>query len=367
MNKQKFEAYLRDKLSILKEEEIDEIVAEYLQHIDMRVAEGVSEEEAIGDFGDLDELVNDLLDAYKINRNDRDFEKIEHRVKLTLNNIMDFINRIASSIMKRSSNEVVTLIVEFIIVIFAVFLINSFVEAIFNGFNSAFYFRPYFLTNLIRLIIGLLRIAVTTSVSLAIFYWFAKERVLRNEDVKEEDDTFASTSQNAQQETVKPDENHKDSKMPNEAQKDVKEERLNQEVSSSASFTMNDAAVLKDSNIIDATVEREQVIEPEQQKIKKDVNHKSKKASSIPKPKKEKSFGQKVLTFNINIIRFIVALCLIPAIVIGVFMGIGYVIILVATFSGYGSIGLSLILTGINLIYYYVLIMFIKFVGGKRA
>ncbi len=70
MNKLKFEAYLRSELSILQNDEIDEIVSEYLQHIDMKVLEGVSEEEAIADFGDLNDLVDDLLSAYKIDARD---------------------------------------------------------------------------------------------------------------------------------------------------------------------------------------------------------------------------------------------------------------------------------------------------------
>lgn len=355
MNKEKFEAYLRDKLSILQEEEIDEILAEYLQHIDMRVAEGVSEEEAIADFGDLDELVDDLLDAYKINRNERDFARFENRVKLGLNKAMDFINRIANSIMRRSSNEVVTLIVEFLIVIFAVFLVNSFIEAIFSGVNMAFYFRPYFLTNLIRLLIGLIRVVLTTSVSLAIFYWFAKERVLRNEDVKDQEQTDNKQSfQKTKEATVKPSE-VKDEKPVSMTQDDT------------VSKVVVDEKLKEDVEVVEAELvdEKDKYQEP-----KAAQNHEYQaqaKPMDIPKPKKDRTFMQKVVNFNVMIIKIIVALCLIPAIVLGVFMGIGYVMLLIATISGYGSLGLVIMFSGIILIYYYFTILFIKFVGGKRA
>ena len=359
MNKQKFEAYLRDKLSILQEEEIDEIVAEYLQHIDMRVAEGVSEEEAIADFGDLNELVNDLLDAYKINRNERDFEKFENRVKLGLNTAMDFINRVASSIMKRSSNEVVTLIVEFLIVIFVVFLLNSFIGAVFSGFHSAFYFRPYFLTNLIRLLIGLVRVVLTTSVSLAIFYWFAKERVLRHEEEDvdaHEDKTMKTYTQTSQKEQVvkTASERSVDFKM-NESEKTV---------------ITPDIIDVDGSTVVSSDDKKTDDIKTEQKDVNRDSSFENKtqaKAVDIPKPKKQKTFIQSVVSFNITIIRLFVALCLIPGIVIGVLMGIGYVMLLTATFSGYGSIGLLILFAGILLIYYYFTIVFIKFVGGKKA
>ncbi|MBQ5614808.1 MAG: hypothetical protein IIU81_00585, partial [Peptococcaceae bacterium] len=42
---------------------------EYTQHIDMKVASGLSEEDAIADFGDPEELIKELLDVYHLNPN----------------------------------------------------------------------------------------------------------------------------------------------------------------------------------------------------------------------------------------------------------------------------------------------------------
>ena len=66
MNKQEFLAALRKALAVLEEEELRDIVDEYEQHIDMKVANGLTEEEAIADFGDFKELTAELLEAYHV-------------------------------------------------------------------------------------------------------------------------------------------------------------------------------------------------------------------------------------------------------------------------------------------------------------
>jgi uncharacterized membrane protein len=66
MSKQEFLELLRRKLNILKDEEINDILQEYEQHIDDEVAAGKSEEQAVENFGDVDELAQEVLDAYQL-------------------------------------------------------------------------------------------------------------------------------------------------------------------------------------------------------------------------------------------------------------------------------------------------------------
>ncbi len=66
MRKEEFLAKLRKNLSVLEEKEIQDIVEEYAQHIDMKMKEGLSEEAAIQDFGDLKELTAGILEAYHV-------------------------------------------------------------------------------------------------------------------------------------------------------------------------------------------------------------------------------------------------------------------------------------------------------------
>ena len=52
---------------MLEEREQQDILDEYAQHIDMKIQNGMSEEEAIGDFGPVKELAAEILEAYHVN------------------------------------------------------------------------------------------------------------------------------------------------------------------------------------------------------------------------------------------------------------------------------------------------------------
>lgn len=67
MTKKEFIKVLEDKLSILNTLERQDIIDEYKDIISEKVKHGKTEEEAIADFGDIDELIEGILSAYKIN------------------------------------------------------------------------------------------------------------------------------------------------------------------------------------------------------------------------------------------------------------------------------------------------------------
>lgn len=66
MDKKTFIRELEQSLSVLQEDELRDIVGEYEQHIDMKVQRGLTEEEAIADFGSLPELTAEVLEAYHV-------------------------------------------------------------------------------------------------------------------------------------------------------------------------------------------------------------------------------------------------------------------------------------------------------------
>lgn len=66
MNKEKFLIELREYLSILENQEQEDILEEYAQHIDMKMGKGLSEEEAIRDFGPMEELAAQIMEAYHV-------------------------------------------------------------------------------------------------------------------------------------------------------------------------------------------------------------------------------------------------------------------------------------------------------------
>lgn len=317
MNKIKFEAYLRDKLAVLQQSEIDEIINEYLQHIDMRTAEGLSEEEAIKDFGDLNVLVAEILDAYKIDSKHNQFEDFSNTFKRWLNKALDFINAIANSIMKRSGREIVSLIIEFILIIILLAAVSWTIDIVFNNLLRLFYNR-LFVFRFMILIAELLKIILNLTISLSILYWFANERVIKFKS----EVTVRPTKPNV---VIKQNEDNKEIKT------HIKADPTND----------NNPEVVKFANV-----------ETENSKISTQSN--------------EKSFGKMLFDGNLLIIRIIMLVVLIPMIVVGVFLGIAFVTIVYNTIIGYGSLGLSITLSGVLLIYFYILTLMIQFVSGGK-
>ncbi len=66
MNKETFLEELRGYLRILEDQEQEDILEEYAQHIDMKLQKGLSEEEAIRDFGPMRQLAAEILEAYHV-------------------------------------------------------------------------------------------------------------------------------------------------------------------------------------------------------------------------------------------------------------------------------------------------------------
>lgn len=66
MNKERFLQQLQQRIAMLEDAEQQDILAEYAQHIELRVQGGLTEEQAIKDFGDLDALVAEILGAYHV-------------------------------------------------------------------------------------------------------------------------------------------------------------------------------------------------------------------------------------------------------------------------------------------------------------
>lgn len=78
MNKEQFLKELESRLKILDHAERQDMLSEYSQHIDMKVQSGMSEKEAIEDFGDVNHLVEEILEVYHI---DPEYRMVEEQEK----------------------------------------------------------------------------------------------------------------------------------------------------------------------------------------------------------------------------------------------------------------------------------------------
>lgn len=85
MNKKEFISFLENRLSVLKKEEREDVINEYIQHIDNKLAEGMSEREAVKTLGNAGDLVREVLSAYNV---DPDYNKeTESEISSFFNNV----------------------------------------------------------------------------------------------------------------------------------------------------------------------------------------------------------------------------------------------------------------------------------------
>jgi len=129
MTKKDFIRKLRAKLHALSRDEVDEIINEYSDHIAHKIADGKSEAEAIKDFGDIDELAKDILSAYHIERNPKTVEDY-------ISSVVEFINEVTGKIIKFDSSQLVSFLVEFVILLVILGLIRWACELLVKGLGG---------------------------------------------------------------------------------------------------------------------------------------------------------------------------------------------------------------------------------------
>lgn len=69
MNKEEFITQLKHSISILDDQEQQYFVEEYTQHIEMKMSQGMSEEEAVKEMGSVEELSKEILESYHVKIN----------------------------------------------------------------------------------------------------------------------------------------------------------------------------------------------------------------------------------------------------------------------------------------------------------
>ena len=125
MTKSQFLKTLRAKLQVLEESEIDDIIKEYQDHIDSKVKDGKTEAEAIQDFGDLDELVKEILSAYKISG---DYVKERSSIEKFINKIVDqlvaFFQDFSKMVSSQKGENIVRLIFKILLILLFVWILR---------------------------------------------------------------------------------------------------------------------------------------------------------------------------------------------------------------------------------------------------
>lgn len=119
MNKEAFLKKLRKRLNVLEDSEIEDIVSEYEGYIDEKVSLGLTEEEAVKELGDFEEIVSDLLSAYKVKGNNEEnyFNNIFNKIGNFIDNFMDSLN-------DKSGRDIIRILIEIILILFLICILK---------------------------------------------------------------------------------------------------------------------------------------------------------------------------------------------------------------------------------------------------
>lgn len=171
MNKESFLSLLKLKLSNLEESEIKDIIDEYSDYIDQKVQDGLSQEEAVASFGDINELVSDINQAYHINQDD----SLAHKTGVLITDIINYSIRFFKTIfadfnVEGTSKFVVFLVVALIIIAVAklpLFIIKTIIIVIFD------IIFPSFLSGIanfiVSIIFGMLHLLIAITVLFSVY------------------------------------------------------------------------------------------------------------------------------------------------------------------------------------------------------
>ena len=178
MTKKDFLDKLREKLEILKSDEVEDIINEYSEHIDEKVKYGVSEEDAILEFGDFNELVTNILDAYKINKN---YNKGESNI---VNDLIDTTKNVFNETIKIISSGTFKDILQLLIYVLIALIICAFVKIPFyfiqDGFENIISPLPYRIYNVISGIVAVVINIIYIFIAYIVYIKLMSEKILNN-------------------------------------------------------------------------------------------------------------------------------------------------------------------------------------------
>lgn len=252
MNKKEFLKELENKLNILNDDERKDIINEYNDIISENVKHGKTEQEAINEFGSMDELVKEILEAYKINPNyDQNkfktktkevFKESESVVKSLATKLSDFTQNVIDDIKSDNSKISIELIFEILIKIFIFLVICALLKIPFlvvKSLGIAFtglFFSPFdaIMLALGTIIYYALYIAICVIIGVKMFNKYAKpkeEKIVKTKVKSRKKETKKETKEEVKEEVkeeteeeVKEDEEENISETKKETVKVVKKE-----------------------------------------------------------------------------------------------------------------------------------------------
>lgn len=176
MTRFEFVNKLNGRLYLLSEDERRDIIDEYMEHIDLKMQEGKSEAEAIRDFGDIDELADEILQAYHI-----DSSKVgERTLDIYIRQRVDYIGRAAEKFLSFSARQIARLFAEFLVLMLLLSLMRWPIISCANIFSYMFAWMPDIIYNSLRTIIYFIANIINLALAFVLIYHFINKRIMDN-------------------------------------------------------------------------------------------------------------------------------------------------------------------------------------------
>ncbi len=191
MNKNSFISKLKKNLKILDENEVKDIIDEYSETIDEKIKDGKTEEEAIKDFGNVDELCKEILKAYKINpkyTNEESKFDFNDFIKSSADKLSDFTQSIINEFKKQdniSLEYIFEILIKAVVLLFIFAIISIPFLVVYglghNILDIIFFPFDIILTILWGMLVWLLYFVVCVLISIK---WFKTDKVEVKKAVK---------------------------------------------------------------------------------------------------------------------------------------------------------------------------------------
>ena len=191
MNKNSFINKLKKNLKILDEDEVKDIIDEYSETIDEKIKDGKTEEEAIKDFGNVDELCKEILKAYKINpkyTNEESKFDFNDFIKSSADKLSDFTQGIINEFKKQdniSLEYIFEILIKAVVLLFIFAIISIPFLVVYglghNILDIIFFPFDIILTILWGMLVWLLYFVVCVLISIK---WFKTDKVEVKKTVK---------------------------------------------------------------------------------------------------------------------------------------------------------------------------------------
>lgn len=200
MNKKEFISELKSKLSILKKEEVNDIVNEYSEHIEEKIKSGKSEKEAIEEFGDIDKLVSGILDAYKI---DKEYYKKTSILYNIAEDTKEVLNKIIKIISNGTSKEIIKLLAYILITILICYILKLPFYIMETFVNKLFIGLPVSVYNILSRCNSIIIYMIYIIFVFIVFIKVLKEKVINNFMIKESVSSKTKTKKSSKEKETK--------------------------------------------------------------------------------------------------------------------------------------------------------------------